>query len=251
MRSFGMGSANNVSLSLATAMQRSLDLTANNMANATTAGYKATRPLFESVSADGSTDADAVNYVRDSGNYLDTSQGTMLPTGNPLDLAISGTGWFSYESDSGNVAYGRNGQLVVDANGRLSTLSGAAILDDGGSPITLPEEVGQNIAVAGDGTMTDLDGTLLGQIGVFRIPDPNQLTPIGNGMYLLPSGAPSAEVTSQSQVMQGYSEQSNVEPALEMIRLMDVQRTYERAVQVMNDANELTKQAIRRIARTV
>ncbi len=246
-----MGSANNVSLSLASAMQRSLDVAANNMANATTAGYKATRPLLESVSRDGSTDPEAISYVRDSGSYMDTSQGAMIPTGNPLDLAISGTDWFSYKTPEGQTAYGRNGRLVVNANSQLTTLSGAPILDDGGSPITLPEEVGQNIAVARDGTMTDLNGATLGQIGLFRVPDPNQLLAIGNGLYVLPPGASEVGQSSGSQVMQGYSEQSNVQPAIEMIRLMEIQRTYERAVQVMNDASELTKQAIRRIARTV
>lgn len=246
-----MGSANSVSLSLATAMQRSLDVAANNMSNASTAGYKAVRPLFESVSQNENKNPEATSYVRDKGNYMDTTQGALTPTGNQLDLAITGTGWFSYETRDGQVAYGRNGRLAVNANGQLTTLTGASILDDGGSPITLPEEVGQDVTVARDGTMTDNEGTLLGQIGLFRVIDPNQLNPIGNGLYLLPAGSPAAEPTSQSKIMQGYSERSNVEPAMEIIRLMEIQRTYERAVQVMNDANELTKQAIQRIARTV
>lgn len=246
-----MGIANNVSLSLATAMQRSLDVAANNMSNASTAGYKATRPLLDSVSLGDNNDPEAVNYVRDSGSYLDTTQGAMIPTGNPLDLAVSGTDWFSYEINDGQVAYGRNGRLVVNANGQLTTLSGAPILDDGGSPITLPEEVGQDVSVARDGAITDNEGSSLGRIGLFRVRDPNQLLPVGNGLYLLPSGSTQAESTNGSQVMQGFSERSNVEPAIEMVRLMEIQRTYERAVQVMSDANELTKQAVQRIARTV
>jgi flagellar basal-body rod protein FlgF len=251
MRSFGMGSANSVSLSLATAMQRSLDVAANNMSNASTAGYKAIRPLFESVSQNGTKDPEAVNYVRDTGNYMDTTQGALTPTGNQLDLAVSGTGWFSYETSDGQVAYGRNGRLAVNANGQLTTLTGSPILDTGGSPITLPEEVGQDVTVARDGTMTDNEGELLGQIGLFRVLDPNQLIPIGSGLYLLPPGSQAAEPTTRSNIMQGFSEQSNVEPAMEIIRLMEIQRTYERAVQVMNDANELTKSAVQRIARTV
>lgn len=247
-----MGNANYVSLSLATALQRSLDVSAHNMANASTAGFKATRPLFESVDPSGSGDADtAVDYVVDRGKYVDTSQGAMIATGNPLDVAVSGSGWFGYQAAGGQTAYGRDGRLTINAGGQLSTLAGAPILDLNGSPVTLPSEIGQDITIARDGTVVDRDGATLGQIGVFRVPGVDSMTAIGNGLYLADPAAGAATHDVDGQVVQGFIEQSNVQPVVEMTRLMDIQRAYERAVKLMNDENELTRQAIQRLGRVV
>lgn len=247
-----MGNANYVSLSLATALQRSMDVAAHNMANASTAGFKASRPLFESVDPSGAADPDeAVNYVQDRGTYVDTSQGALIATGNPLDLAVSGGGWFGYQAEGGQTAYGRDGRLTIDADGQLATLAGAPIIDLNGSPVTLPSEVGQAITIARDGTITDSAGATLGQIGVFRIEDVDSMTAIGNGLYLTVGGAGQAVPDDGSQVVQGSVEQSNVQPVVELTRLMDIQRAYERAVKLMNDENELTRQAIQRLGRVV
>lgn len=246
-----MGITGNVSLSLATALQRSLDVATNNIANASTAGFKASRPIFESfVDDQQSGSSDAVSYVMDKGDYLDTTQGPLLPTGNPLDLAVSGDGWFSYETPNG-IGYGRDGRLLVNAEGLLVTASGAPILDEGGSPITIPADSAQSIVVGKDGTIVGGNGVELGKIGVFRILDPDKLMPIGNGLYLLPPGVSAAAPAESAAVSQGFIEQSNVKPVVELTQLMEIQRAYERAVTLMNQANDLTKRAIERIARVV
>ncbi len=246
-----MGTTGFVSLSLATTLERSLDMAAHNMANASTAGYKAKHPLTEAVDPTNSGDTTkAVNYVQDKGIFVDTSQGTMIPTGNPLDVAVSGTAWLGYEAPGGQTAYGRDGRLTVDTEGRLVTVAGSAVLDESGAPITVPPESAQTVIIALDGTITDAEGTTIGRIGMFNVPDVDSMEAMGNGLFLA-KGGETAEPTTDSQLAQGFIEQSNVQPVAEMINLMDIQRAYERAVKLMDNDNELTKQAIQRLGRVV
>lgn len=245
-----MGTTNYVSLSLATALERSLDLAAHNMANASTAGYKAQHPLLEAVDPSNSGDeTQAVNYVQDKGIFVDMTQGTMVPTGNPLDIAVNGEFFLGFEAPGGEVAYGRDGRLTVDADGQLVTLAGSPVVDISGAPITVPPEVATAVTIATDGTITDQNGGVIGRIGLFSVDNPNLLAPIGNGLFL--AGGAQAEQTEDGSMSQGFIEQSNVKPVVEMINLMDIQRAYERAVKLMNDENELTKQAIQRLGRVL
>jgi len=189
----------------------------------------------------------AVNYVRDKGIYIDMSQGTMTPTGNPLDVAVNGEAFLGFEAPGGETAYGRDGRLTIDTEGQLVTLGGSPVVDISGSPITIPNETGTSVTIATDGTISDQDGTTIGRIGLFSVDNPNLLEPIGNGLFL--AGGATAEQAEDATVSQGYIEQSNVQPVVEMINLMDIQRAYERAVKLMDNENELSKQAIQRLGR--
>jgi len=249
-----MGGTNYVSLSQAVALQRSLDVSAHNLANANTAGFKAARPLFASLVDDsnGSGPLESVNYVQDKGDFIDQSQGALVQTGNPLDIALSGEGWFSYETAGGQTAFGRDGRLAVGADGDLITLTGARILDAAGSPISLPFEVGSQISIGDDGTISSLVGDALGQIGVFQPPNKSQMDAIGGGLYLSGGGAAGNPIESgRFKITQGFIEQSNVQPVLEMTRMMEIQRAYQRSVNLMNDENDLTKQSIQRLGRII
>lgn len=245
-----MGTTNYVSLSLATALERSLDLAAHNMANASTAGFKASQPLLEAVDPTNSgDDTQAVNYVQDKGIYVDMSQGTFVPTGNPLDVAVNGEFFFGYEAPGGETAYGRDGRLTLNTDGQLVTMGGSPVVDISGAAITIPAETGTQVTIANDGTITDRDGGTVGRIGLFSVDNPSLLEPIGNGLFL--AGGTQAEQTENGTISQGFIEQSNVQPVVEMINLMDIQRAYERAVQLMRDENDLTKQAIERLGRVL
>jgi flagellar basal-body rod protein FlgF len=249
-----MGSTNYVSLSQAVALQRSLDVSAHNLANTNTAGFKAARPMFASLvdESNGNGPVDSVNYVQDKGDIIDQSQGALAQSGNPLDVALSGEGWFSYETATGQTAFGRDGRLAIGVDGDLVTLTGARILDAGGSPISLPFEVGSQFSIGDDGTISSVDGEILGQIGVFQPPDKSKMTAIGGGLYMSGAGRAGELVeTGQFKIAQGFIEQSNVQPVLEMTRMMEIQRSYERSVNLMNDENDLTKQAIQRLGRIV
>ncbi|MCP9481057.1 flagellar hook basal-body protein [Shimia sp. CNT1-13L.2] len=244
-----MGNISYVSLSYASALERSLDATAHNLSNASTAGYKAFRPVFETVDAEAETvGGDAISYVQDRGSYLDATQGAIMPTGNPLDLAVSGNGWFGFEVD-GEQAYGRNGRLVVDVNGRLTTASGHALMDAGGAPIILPNDVGQDITIAPDGTISGPDGAVLGRVGLYDIQADALMHPIGQGLYISPLGVEAAQPAENSRVAQGFVESSNVEPVIEMTRMIDIQRAYENSLRLIGEEDDLTKQAIQRLGR--
>lgn len=245
-----MGTTNYVSLSLATALERSLDLTAHNLANASTAGFKTQHPMLEAVDPTNSgNETEAVNYVQDKGIFVDMSQGSFVPTGNPLDIAVSGEMFLGFEGPGGETVYGRDGRLTVDAEGRLVTMAGSPVVDISGAPITVPPETANAVTIAPDGTVTDQDGGNIGRIGLFSVDNPNLLAPIGNGLYLA-NGA-TIEQTEDGTISQGFIEQSNVQPVLEMIKLMDIQRAYERSVELMNNDDELLKQAIQRLGRVV
>ena len=237
-----------VSLSQATALKRSLNMTAHNLANATTAGFKASHPLFESVE-DNSIES-GISYVQDRGSYLELTDGALTPTGNPLDIALSGEGWLSFQLEGGGTGYSRHGRLVVDVDGQLKTAAGRPLLDAGGGPITLPDGVGQDITITTGGTITDRAGAVLGTIGVFAIGNAERMTSLGQGMYALPGNATAPEQSANPKVKQGFVESSNVEAVLEMTRLIDIQRAYENAVKLMNQDDDLTKSAVERLGRT-
>jgi flagellar basal-body rod protein FlgF len=236
-----------VSLSQATALERSMNMTAHNLSNVSTAGYKAMHPLFETV--DDNSNGDGISYVVDRGSYLDLSGGSLSPTGNPFDIAISGEGWFSFQLEGGQTGYSRHGQLVVDADGQLKTSAGRALLDAGGGPIILPDDIGQNVIITKGGAITDPDGAILGAIGVLTIEQGARMFPLGGGMYQLPDNAATPQQAEDPTIKQGFIESSNVEAVLEMTRLIDIQRAYENSVKLMNKDDDLTKTAIQRLGR--
>lgn len=247
-----MGTTSYVSISLATALERSLDLAAHNMANASTAGYKAQHPLLESVDPSNSgDDTQSVSYVKDEGIYVDLSQGALVQTGNSLDIAVTSQGWLGYQTEDGQTAYGRDGRLSVNNEGQLVNLAGNPVVDEGGAPITIPQEVAHLVQIAEDGTLTDQNGGAIGRIGLFNVPSFASASPIGNGLFLPNPQANAPTPIETPQFAQGFIEQSNVKPVVEMIHLMDIQRAYERATNLMSDDNDLTKQAIQRLGRVV
>ncbi len=239
-----------VSLSLAKSLVRSLDVAANNMANVNTTGFKAQRNDFQSLvennlGGGGGGPGSSVSFVLNKGSYLDQSQGQLLKTGNPLDMALSGKGWFGYRTATGQTAFGRDGRFTIDAQGNLVTLKGAQVLDSSGAPIAIPAGVGNRFTVARDGTITGPKGQQLGQVGIFAVPGINGYQRIGDGMMIAPGGAqPSLTPESAPRLSQGFLEQSNVQPVLEMTRMMEIQRAYDRAMKLMDEQNSLRQQTL-------
>ncbi|WP_375176197.1 flagellar basal-body rod protein FlgF [Pseudooceanicola sp.] len=238
-----------VALSLARAMQRDLDVTANNIANANTAGYKAERIIFSSYlhPDDGQEVGSGTNFVVDQGSYLDKTQGAMTRTDNPLDIAVKGEAFLSYKTPEGVTAYGRDGQLALDRDGYLITLSGMRVLDDGGADISIPPGVGK-LLIGSDGTISSEETGVLGRIGLYDLPDVQSYIRLGNSMLTPPNGAESLARPAQgSELQQGSIELSNVAPISEVTRLMMIQKAYDRAVKMMTNEDDLRKDFLRRL----
>ena len=245
-----MDNSTYISLSLATALRRQLDVTANNMANTSTAGFKGERVVFSSfLHRDESAATGDTSFLIDRGSYVDQQQGAITVTGNTLDVALKGEGWFGYETPQGQRAYGRDGHF--DAQGALMTMSGARVLDIGGNPINLPPDALNDLSISRNGTISSLANGVISQIGVFTLPDVQSYERIGNGMFIQPDldGIRPAIPDGTTEVVQGAIEGSNIQPVVEMTRMMSIQKAYERAVELMNGEDDLRRDMLRRVGR--
>jgi flagellar basal-body rod protein FlgF len=203
-----------------------LDTIANNLANASTIGYRAEKNVFSSVLADAGDESDsnldkAMNsYGIMSGTNLDLSQGALQKTGNELDVAIQGPGYFVVQTANGEV-YTRNGSFQVSGKGQLVTASGDAVMSEGGGTITMQPGP---VSISPDGTISS-KGAVAGKIHVVEFPPSTKLTSKGNTYYSAPAGT--AETSTTSDVRQGFLESSNVNPILGMVQLVTAQRSAE------------------------
>jgi len=240
-----------VALSQMTALERQLDVTANNIANANSTGFKAGRVLFESyLERDGkSLSGEGTNYVIDRGSFMDDRSGVVMQTGNPLDMALSGQGWFAYELPDGQQSFGRDGNFVVDPQGQLVTTSGAQLLDAGGAPLALPPDQAGAVTISGDGVISSPEGAVLGQIGVFALPDTQTMSRQAGGMFVQEEGAALVPDDSGTTVIQGTLESSNVEAVSEIVRMIDIQQAYQHSVNLVTSEDDLKKEMLQRIGR--
>src|SRR5579872_644462 len=148
-----------VGLSRQVALERELDVVANNIANINTTGYKADGSMFEeflSSSARGAGTASRVSFVQDRGTWRDMSAGPIEHTGNPLDVAVSGKGFLVVQTPRGE-RYTRNGLFQINADGELVTSDGYQVLGDGG-PIKL-QRTDRQVQISADGTISVREGS--------------------------------------------------------------------------------------------
>ena len=233
----------NIGLSRQMVLRRQMDVIANNIANMNTHGYKRQHSMFQEYLMDSGHGGRPLSYVVDYGVARDASAGDLEKTGNRLDLAISGDGFFVVETDAGEM-YTRNGRLHIDEEGRLVSSSGDPLLDVDGRELTITE-LDAEITVTGDGTVNGRLGRI-GQLDIVTFEDTRSLTTVAAGLLrtdLPPIPAENAKVT------QGMLESSNVEPILEITNLIEVQRSYQSTQRLLDTENELKRKAIDRIGR--
>jgi flagellar basal-body rod protein FlgF len=213
---------------IAQATQR-VESAAQNMANMTTPGYKA-RLHFQKLVDGLQPGSISMQPQQKDDTVLDFAAGKLQHTGNPLDLAISGTGFFTVRTEEG-LLYTRSGQFARDADGRLTTPEGAVLQSTAGDVQT----DGGDISVLADGTVQE-NGQPVSQLSIAAFDDPGVLSPVGAGLFSAPSAA--ARDTGVSHIHQGMLEASNVTTANEMISLMAGLRgaeTGQRVIQVYDD----------------
>ena len=232
-----------IALSRLIAQQRALDVTATNLANAGTPGFKAERTVFsdwlsKQTGTDSPRGGGTVAFMQDRATYRDQQAGPLQHTGNPLDLAVSGSGFFSVDSPRGP-RLTRAGHFTPLPDGRLGDVDGNALLDRAGQPIRL-SAADSIITVTADGTVSSQNGRL-GQIGLVQPDDPNRMT--AEGARTLRADGPTTAVAAP-QIVQGAVEDSNVQPVMEMTRMMTDLREFQFTTQFVQAESDRRQSAI-------
>jgi len=218
-----------------------LDTIANNLANVSTNGYRAEQDVFSEVLATaGNTSGSALDQAMNSygivsGTTLDQNQGALQKTGNDLDVAIEGGGYFEVQTADGPM-YTRNGAFQISSHNQLITAQGDAVMGDGGA-ITLPSGP---ISISPDGTISS-NGALVGKLKVVDFPAGTQIDSVGNAYYSAPAGT--ATAATDSSIRQGMLESSNVNAITGMVQLVTAQRSAEmmqRALSMFNSEIDKT-----------
>ncbi len=222
----------------AIAREQAMANTTNNMANVNTVGFKRDLVSFESLLRDAKQNGDAtgINYTRIGETTTDFTPGPMRVTGNAFDLAINGKGFFKVSKDA-ETYYTRQGDFTIGVNGMLQTADGFALLGDGGNPISLPGNGGEHVSISGNGEIV-VGNSSAGRIGLFAIDDTSKLKKSGNGLFKLDDSG-TASPSSDSLIMQGSLELSNVNSIEEMAHMIDGMRKFETYHKVLKSYSDL------------
>jgi flagellar basal-body rod protein FlgF len=230
---------------LHTRMQ-ALDLLANNLANSSTNGFKLDREFYSLFSAEDTGNGESPSqlpYVKSQ--WTDFSQGTLSPTGNPLDTALTGQGFFVVNGPSGPL-YTRNGSFQLSSSGQLNTADGYPVADASGGTIQL--QPGQAVQIGPDGTILQ-DGQTVGQLQIVDFQDRRVLQKAGNTYFTNSQPAAAQTIPSDAKVSQGQVEQSNVVAAESAVRLVGVMRQSEMLQKAISMSTEMNKEALQEVAR--
>lgn len=238
-----------------------LDTISNNLANVNTTGFKkeayAFHDTFQRFAHDYLTD-DRTNlrekelwpkaYVqarpRLSGQYSDQSQGSMQVTGNPLDLALVGKGYFKVRTPDGDKMT-RSGSFQLASDGRLITEQGYEVLGDGGTPVTLPRD--NKIEIDANGRIT-ADGNQVAMLDLVDVSNPKALEKVGHNLFQIKKDSRATEIPSEGlSVQQGYLEKSNVEIVSEMVNMMEAQRAFEINQKIMTTTDGMESLVINKV----
>jgi flagellar basal-body rod protein FlgF len=231
-----------VSLSSQLAAYRSMDVIANNLANASTPAFKRESVKFEEMitqvtPSEGQIGPQNVSFVKDTGVLRDLTQGSLETTNAPFDVGISGKGYMVIQTPQGN-RYTRNGHLSLDPNGQLVTSDGQPVLGDGGAITITPDD--GDVHIAADGTVSGKNGDI-GKLQLVDFPNERALTKIGSSLY---STTQTPTTSEDGSFQQGMLEGSNVQPVLEISHMIEIMRAYETTATLTSSQEDLQRQSI-------
>ena len=207
---------------------------ANNLANINTTGYKKDFIFFDAFGKE-------LEKREGQNQTINFAQGQLKETTNPLDIALSGRGFFSVETDNGT-AYTREGHFKLDANGVLRTGSGQAVLGEGGPLVILGKNIKpEKITITQNGEVYS-DDEYIDRLALVDFENRGQMRKIGNNMFLAKEEPEPLEL-DQISVHQGFLEESNVNPADEMIQLIEVQRQFESLQRMVRSLDDVFRSA--------
>ncbi len=234
-----------IALSRQMVLRDQMDVVANNIANASTPGFKAEMMLMSEVDLPAERGV-KLSYVQDFATARDFSPGPLRATGNSLDLAVQGNGFFAVQTPDGT-RYTRVGRFQLDANGVLVTSQGYPVLA-GGSTVTIDPDDGP-VNIAEDGSISTDRATggqqqqVIGKLDLVDFADPHALKPAPDNLFIA-DGQPTA---ATGKIAQGMLEDSNVRPILEMTNLIEVTRNYQAMQRFLDSEHERQRRAINSI----
>jgi len=223
---------------------RAQSLVSNNLANATTTGFRADLETVRSLPMQGPVQPSRVYGVIE-GNGLDLRAGELTRTGRALDVAVEGDGWIAVQAPDGGEAYTRAGDLKVNGLGLLTTGAGHPVMGDGG-PIAIPPHAHLEIGADGTISVQPLGQSakalaVVDRIKLVKIP-PGQATKGADGLIRLRGGG-EAEADASVRLVSGALEASNVSPVESMVRMIELARQYETQIKMMKTAEENDRSA--------
>lgn len=239
-----------VVLSQQMALSKQMDVIANNMANVNTPAYRGQTLLFNEflgkatnpgISGTGSR----VAFVGLGGTLPDIRPGPMEPTSNPLDFALQGRGYFAVSTPDG-LRYTRDGHFQINAQGQLVNAQGYQVVDPQGRPLSVPQGA-NNIEVTPTGTLNSDKGPI-GSLQIVKFDSDVAMQKVGTDLYQ--TDAPAQPVDATTTVKQGMIEGSNVQPILEVSKMIQVQRAYEAAQTIISNEHDRDIQAIQVLTKT-
>lgn len=235
-----MDAAGYATLNRQSGLMREMGVVANNIANASTTGFRREGVVFsEFVSA---MDQDpSLSMAHASGRHVDLTQATLAQTGGSFDFAIQGEGFFLVETPQGE-RLTRAGSFTPNAEGELVTPDGYRLLDAGGAPVFVPPDA--KVAMARDGTLS-ANGEPIAQVGLWRPADALALRHQSGTLF----DGGELEPVENGIVMQGMLEDSNVQPVSEIARMIEVQRAYELGQKFLDAEDERVRGVIQALGR--
>jgi flagellar basal-body rod protein FlgF len=246
-----------IGLSRQIALNRELEVVANNIANLNTTGYKSDGSVFHEylmpVARAGafSSGDQRLSYVHDRATWHNFAAGPTRATGNPLDITIDGDAFLVVQTPRGE-RYTRNGSLQINNTGELVTSTGDRVLGDGG-PIQFQQN-DNKVTINADGTITVREGSNAtsdsnrGKIRLVRFAQKQSLLKDGSSLFRAPNGVEALPADPQVRIVQGAIEQSNVSGVIEMARMMELTRTYTQIAGLLQQAGEQRRTAIDKLA---
>lgn len=237
----------------ATGMEAQKDqqaLIADNLANSNTGGFKAVRHIYKSFddhplmnSVTGQRLGEISHGIETYSTDFDFSQGSFRQTGNPLDIAIQGSGFFAVQDINGNVAYTRNGHFTLDQNGYIVNQQGDYLLDQGLAPIFLGFQGVRDFTVLRNGNLV-VNGDYIARLNTFEFPEDAKIIRKAGDKYTTELGA-ALQGSVNSTLVQGFVENSNVSPVKTSAQMVQVMRGYEanqRAMKAQIDTLQMLMQ---------
>ncbi|WP_193140374.1 flagellar hook-basal body complex protein [Meridianimarinicoccus sp. MJW13] len=225
-----------------TGLRSELHTLAHNVANVSTVGFQREALIFSEYVERVGEAGEGLSMAAARARLTDRSQGQLVQTGGQFDLAIEGEGYFLVDTPDGQQLT-RSGSFAPNADGELVAPDGARLLDSGRAAVFIPDGV-NGVHIASDGSLS-VDGTPLGEIGLFVPNDPVKMNRAAGSRFSV-----DGEINElpEPRMAQGFLEQSNVDPVLEISRLIEVQRAYETGRNFLNAEDDRIRNVIRTLS---